>query len=106
NVVERLLRIKLGALAARPVENIDHMRLQLRQPQLKHREQPNWASANNNDIGGRAVSRHRFFPSGYASSWREFSGNSFHLVGHEIEKKQNCSYGRRLEEIFCVNGLG
>jgi hypothetical protein len=41
-----------------------------------------------------------------ASSWREFSGNSFHLVGHEIEKKQNRSYGRRLEEIFCVNGLG
>jgi hypothetical protein len=106
NVVDRLLRIKLGALAAWPVENVDHMRFQLRQPELKHGEQPNWASANNNDIGGRAVSRHRFSRQVTPRLEGEFSGNSFRLVGTEIEKKQNRSYDRRLEEIFCVNGLG
>ena len=37
NVVDRLLGIKLGALAARPVENIDHMRLQLRQRRAETR---------------------------------------------------------------------
>ena len=53
NVVDRLLRIKLGALAARPVENVDQMGFQLGEAELKHGEQAHWARANNNDIGRR-----------------------------------------------------
>ena len=58
NVVDRLLGIKLGALAARPVENIDHVRLELGEAELKYGEKADWPRPNNNDIGG-AVCRHR-----------------------------------------------
>ena len=59
NVVDRLFRIKLGALAARPVENVDQMRLQIERAELEHREKPDRASSDNNDIGGSATCRHR-----------------------------------------------
>ena len=60
NVIDGFLGIKLGALAARPVEDIDHMRFQLGEAKLKHREEADRPRANNNDIGGSAVRRHRF----------------------------------------------
>ena len=39
NVVDRLLRIKLGALPADLVENVDEVRLHVEQAQLEHRKQ-------------------------------------------------------------------
>src|SRR5581483_7994102 len=38
NVVNRLFRIKLGALPAGPVENVDEMRLHIEQAELEHGE--------------------------------------------------------------------
>jgi len=61
NVVNRLLRIKLEALAARPVENVDHMSFEPGQAQLKHGEEADRPCADNNDIGGSAVCRHRLY---------------------------------------------
>ena len=43
NVVDRLLRIKLGALAARPVENVDQVAFEVEQPELEDGEQPDTA---------------------------------------------------------------
>ncbi len=43
NVVDRLLRIELGALAADLVEDVDEMRLHVEQAELEHREQPDRA---------------------------------------------------------------
>ena len=40
DVVDRLLRIKLRALAADLVEDVDEMRLHVEQAELKHCEQP------------------------------------------------------------------
>ena len=51
NVVDRLFRIKLGALAARPVQNIDQMAFEVQQPQLEHREQADRAGSDDHDIG-------------------------------------------------------
>ena len=50
NVVDRLLRIKLRALAAELVENIDEVNLHIEQAQLKYREQPARAGADNQDV--------------------------------------------------------
>ena len=50
NVVDRLLRIELGALPARPVEDVDQVALQVEQAKLEHGEQPAWAGANDDDI--------------------------------------------------------
>ena len=62
NVVDRLLRIELGALAARPVENVDQMGFQLGQAELKHGEQADRACANNDNVGEGFVRLHRFRP--------------------------------------------
>ena len=51
NVVDRLFRIKLGALPARPVEDVDQMAFEIEQPQLEHREQADGAGADDGDIG-------------------------------------------------------
>ena len=50
NVVDRFFRIELGALPARPVENVDQMAFEIEQPQLEHREQADGARADNDDI--------------------------------------------------------
>ncbi len=51
NVVDRFLRIELGALAANFVENIDEVRLHIEQAKLEHGEQPARTGANNQHIG-------------------------------------------------------
>ena len=51
NVVDRLFGIKLGALAARPVEDVDQMAFEIQQPQLEHGEQADGARADDGDIG-------------------------------------------------------
>ncbi len=39
DVVDRLLGVELGALAARPVEDVHHMRLDVEQAELEHGEE-------------------------------------------------------------------
>ena len=51
NVVDRLFRIELGALAADLVEDVDQMRLHVEQAQFEHGEQSAGARANNQHIG-------------------------------------------------------
>ena len=50
NVVDGLLGIELGALPARPVEDVDQMGLEVQKTQLEHGEQPDRARADNGDI--------------------------------------------------------
>ena len=50
NVVDGLFRIKLGALAARPVEDVDQMAFEIEQAQLEHREQADGPRADNGYI--------------------------------------------------------
>src|SRR5262245_51103874 len=51
NVVDRLFRIKFSALAADLVENVDKVRLDVEQAKLEHREQADWARADDQHIG-------------------------------------------------------
>ena len=51
NVVDRLLRIKLGALAADLVEDVDEMRLHVEQAELEHGEQPAGPGADDQHVG-------------------------------------------------------
>src|SRR3954466_6935311 len=50
NVVDRLLRIELGALPARLVENVDEMCFHVEQAELEHREQAARPRADNEDV--------------------------------------------------------
>ena len=50
NVVDRLLGIKLGALAADLVEDVDEMRLDVEQAKLEHGEQPDRARADDEHV--------------------------------------------------------
>ena len=51
NVVDRLFRIELGALAADLVEDVDQMRLHVQQAQFEHGKQSAGTRANNQHIG-------------------------------------------------------
>ena len=51
NVVDRLVGIQLGALAARRAERIDDMAAHAQQAELEHLEQPAGAGANDHDFG-------------------------------------------------------
>ena len=51
NVVDRLFGIELGALAARAVEDVDQVALQIDQPELEHGEQADGAGADDDDVG-------------------------------------------------------
>jgi hypothetical protein len=51
NVVDRLLGIELGALAARLVEDVDQVRLHVEQAELEHREQPAGARSDDQHVG-------------------------------------------------------
>ena len=51
NVVDRLLGIELGALAADLVEDVDEMRLHVEQAELEHREQADRARADDQRVG-------------------------------------------------------
>jgi hypothetical protein len=59
NVKDRLLGIKLCALAAGLVENVDDVGFEPCQPKLKHGEQTHGACANNHYVGGSLVGLHR-----------------------------------------------
>jgi hypothetical protein len=50
NVVDRLLGIKLGALAAGLVENVDEVSLDVEQSKLEHGEQPDRACADDEHV--------------------------------------------------------
>ena len=51
NVVDRLFRIKLGALAADLVEDVDQVRLDIEQAELEHREQADRPRADDQNVG-------------------------------------------------------
>ena len=51
NVVDRLFRIELGALAADLVENVDKMHLHIEQAQFENGKQSAGTRANNQHIG-------------------------------------------------------
>lgn len=51
NIVDRLVRVELGALSARFPQGIDDMRIDAQQSQLKDLEQPAGTGANNQCIG-------------------------------------------------------
>ena len=53
NVIDGFFRIKLGALAAGPVENVDDMTLDVEQAQLEYREQPAGTAADDDGVRGR-----------------------------------------------------
>ena len=50
NVINRLFGIKLGALSARPLKNIDQMALHIVQAKLKHGEKASRPRAHNDNI--------------------------------------------------------
>ena len=52
NVVDRLLGIELGALAARFRQNVDQMRLDVEQAEFEHGEQADRPGADDRDVGG------------------------------------------------------
>ena len=51
NVVDRLFRIKLRALAADLVENVDEVALHVEQAKLEHGEQADRPGADNDNVG-------------------------------------------------------
>ena len=51
NVVDWLLRVKLGALTARPIENVDQMRLDIDEAELEYGEKRHGACAHDHGIG-------------------------------------------------------
>ena len=55
NVVDRLLRIEFGALAADLGQNVDQMRLDVEQSELEDREQPRRPGADDRDVGGNSL---------------------------------------------------
>ena len=59
NVVDRLFRIKLGTLAARLVQNVDDVALQIQQTQFEDRKQAARTCAHNHHIGFDRLFRHR-----------------------------------------------
>jgi len=104
NVIDGFLGIKLGALAARPVEDIDNMRFQLGEAKLKHREEADRPRANNNDIGGSAVRRHRFFRLvAYASSRHANLVDSIPLGRPRNRKEAKSFLGEKISRIFLRN---
>ena len=52
NVIDRLFRIKFGALPARTVKNIDDMALDIQEAQFKNCKQAARARGNDHGIGG------------------------------------------------------
>ncbi len=62
NVIDRLFRVELGALAADLVENVDDMRLHVEQSELKHCEQRARSCADDEYVGldgfSHSCSRH------------------------------------------------
>ena len=61
NVVDRLFRIQLGALAADLVEDVDQMGLDIEKAQFEHGEQSARTRANNQHIGFDRFGHRSFF---------------------------------------------
>ena len=61
NVVDRLLRIKLGALAAGLRQDVDQVALDVEQPEFEHGEQARRPGADDDDVGLDALA-HRLSP--------------------------------------------
>src|SRR3990170_4505923 len=103
NVVDRLLGVKLGALAARPVENIDDMGLEPRQPKLEGGKQAHRSRANNDDFGGSLVGLHRS-PAGNAAivaiKAGQITRKPFCSEGYMGEKEETCSMLSKVGEFF------
>ena len=59
DVVDRLVGIELGALAARPVEVVDQVALDVEQAGLEHREQADRPGADDHHIGPNRVGAER-----------------------------------------------
>src|SRR4029450_12084391 len=51
DVVDRLLRIKLRALATDLVKDVDDVRLHVEQAKLEYREQPAWSGTDDQHVG-------------------------------------------------------
>ena len=51
DIVDRLFRVELGALAADLVEDVDHMRLDVDEAEFEHREQTDRPGADDQGIG-------------------------------------------------------
>ncbi len=51
DVVDRLVRIQLGALAANDPHRVDDVRLDAEEPELEHLEQPDRAGAHDQGVG-------------------------------------------------------
>src|SRR3954470_22121403 len=66
NVVDRLFRVKLGALAADLVEDVDQVALHVEEAELKDREQANRAGADDERVGRDhfSLGQHSKMPSG------------------------------------------
>ena len=58
NVVDRLFRIKFGALSARAVENVDQMAFEIEQAQLEHGEEPAWPRPDDHHICLEIIGAH------------------------------------------------
>src|SRR5688572_20619160 len=73
NVVDRLLRIKLGALAARPVEDVDEVAFEVEEAELEDREQAAGPGSDDDDIRFMVVRGHdrsRIARQGPVHPWR------------------------------------
>jgi len=70
NVVDRLLRIEFGALAADLVEDVDQVRLDVEQAELEHREQPDRPRADDDNVGLDRLAH--ALPGGSPAPVREF----------------------------------
>src|SRR6185503_4443669 len=67
NVVDRLLGIELGALAADLVEDVDKVRLDVEQAELEHGEEPHRPRADNENVGFNGLTHYSLSPNSLAS---------------------------------------
>ena len=61
DIVDRLFRVELGALAANLVEDVDHVRLDVDEAEFEHREQTDRPGADDQGIGHDRCSAGRAF---------------------------------------------
>src|SRR5262245_12884038 len=93
DVVDRLLRIKLRALATDLVEDVEYVRLHVEQAKLEYREQPAWSGTDDQHVGldrfAHAIlvrlSRHGRTCSDHPRLWmrRKQDADARHKAGHD-----------------------
>ena len=93
NVIDRLFRIKLGALAARPVQNVDQMGFQVQKPKLEHGKQADGPGTDDGDVclnrSGHA-SFHNFFVCDHKNLWSIYVKRCAATIG--IRAMRGASY--------------